>query len=86
MRFQNTSCSQCGEDFGPGDSGFSHCSDHTPFELFKRAHPELNWAEAEEISDEDLAAAAEFFDQLLTSVKKGIGDEDSRGSTQSNSI
>jgi len=27
-RFAQTSCSQCGEDQGPGDSGFSHCSDH----------------------------------------------------------
>lgn len=27
-KFQNVSCSQCGEEFGPGDSGFSHCSDH----------------------------------------------------------
>lgn len=29
-RFQETFCSQCGHGFGPGDSGFSHCSDHTP--------------------------------------------------------
>lgn len=27
-RFPMVSCSQCGGDFGPGDSGFSHCSDH----------------------------------------------------------
>jgi hypothetical protein len=27
-RFPNVSCSSCGEAFGPGDSGFSHCSDH----------------------------------------------------------
>lgn len=27
-RFENTSCSQCGQEFGPGDSGFSHCSSH----------------------------------------------------------
>lgn len=29
-RFQVTYCSQCGGQFGPGDSGFSHCSDHAP--------------------------------------------------------
>jgi hypothetical protein len=29
-RFPQTSCSQCGGEFGPGDSGFSHCSDHRP--------------------------------------------------------
>lgn len=27
--FENVSCSQCGRDFGPGEHGFSHCSDHT---------------------------------------------------------
>lgn len=27
-RFAATSCSQCGNDTGPGDSGFSHCADH----------------------------------------------------------
>jgi hypothetical protein len=27
-RFRNVSCSQCGRDFGPGDSGFSHCENH----------------------------------------------------------
>jgi hypothetical protein len=28
-RFANTYCSQCGMDLGPGDSGKSHCADHT---------------------------------------------------------
>ena len=27
-RFTLVYCSQCGRDFGPGDSGFSHCEDH----------------------------------------------------------
>ena len=27
-RFPDVSCSQCGQSFGPGDSGFSHCSNH----------------------------------------------------------
>ena len=27
-RFAATSCSQCGKNTGPGDSGFSHCADH----------------------------------------------------------
>jgi hypothetical protein len=27
-RFSMTSCSQCGADTGPGDSGFSSCTDH----------------------------------------------------------
>ena len=28
QRFQNVSCSNCGESFGPGDSGYSECSSH----------------------------------------------------------
>ena len=27
-KFKNVWCSSCGEDFGPGDSGFSHCESH----------------------------------------------------------
>ena len=27
-RFPNTHCSQCGQEFGPGDHGYSHCSSH----------------------------------------------------------
>lgn len=27
-RFQNTFCSQCGAEFGPGNHGFSHCENH----------------------------------------------------------
>lgn len=27
-RFDETYCSQCGGAFGPGNSGFSHCTDH----------------------------------------------------------
>ena len=27
-RFPVVSCSECGQDFGPGDHGYSHCADH----------------------------------------------------------
>ena len=27
-KFDNVSCSSCGRGFGPGDWGYSHCSDH----------------------------------------------------------
>jgi hypothetical protein len=29
MKFQETFCSQCGEGFGPGDSGYSSCKSHS---------------------------------------------------------
>jgi hypothetical protein len=28
QKFAQTFCSQCGEEFGPGNGGYSHCSDH----------------------------------------------------------
>lgn len=28
FKYQNVSCSQCGDEFGPGDHGYSHCADH----------------------------------------------------------
>ncbi len=27
-KFLNVFCSQCGQEFGPGDHGFSHCANH----------------------------------------------------------
>ena len=27
-RFENVGCSSCGEAFGPGDAGYSHCRGH----------------------------------------------------------
>jgi hypothetical protein len=28
IKFDKTYCSQCGGEFGPRDSGYSHCKDH----------------------------------------------------------
>lgn len=28
FKFEHTYCSQCGQVFGPGDHGYSHCIDH----------------------------------------------------------
>ena len=30
FKFESVSCSQCGQAFGPGDCGYSHCIDHRP--------------------------------------------------------
>lgn len=35
-KFDITYCSNCGREFGPGNSGFSHCKDHTPAKLRAR--------------------------------------------------
>jgi hypothetical protein len=44
MKFENTFCSQCGREFGPGDHGFSHCKDHQAAFKFKQkgAHHETS--------------------------------------------
>ncbi len=38
--------------------------EETAYEKLKTRHPELNWVEAEEQSDEDLEAAAELYDKI----------------------
>ena len=35
--YLNTYCSQCGQDFGPGRHGFSHCRDHERRDYLKEA-------------------------------------------------
>ncbi len=48
MRFQQTYCSQCGKNVGPGDAGVSECSEHTITPLaVGRFHPdeeESDWS------------------------------------------
>ena len=41
---QTVSCSQCGRDFGAGEHGFSHCSDHSP----KGQCGDCKWAQEKE--------------------------------------
>lgn len=33
MRFENVYCSQCGQEFGPGNEGYGHCKDHRKDQL-----------------------------------------------------
>ena len=30
-KFDETWCSQCGREMGPGDHGYSHCREHKPY-------------------------------------------------------
>lgn len=53
-RFSQTHCSQCGGSFGPGNAGFSHCSDHT-------AAPHPPAQQAEPIDDEQIVHAGRVF-------------------------
>jgi len=40
-----------------------------PYGKLKEKHPDWNWKEAEEVSDDDLQAAAEYFDKLILEIK-----------------
>ena len=42
--FENVWCSQCGKDFGEGERGYSHCSDHSP----KGQCANCKWAQEKE--------------------------------------
>lgn len=39
-RFAIVHCSQCGEDFGPRDAGYSHCGDHEADALMAAESPD----------------------------------------------
>ena len=38
-KFANVFCSQCGQEFGPGDHGFSHCENHKRHNVEVRRGP-----------------------------------------------
>jgi hypothetical protein len=50
-RFAETFCSQCGDSFGPGDSGYSHCHDHSPHRERLAAAAPAMLAALQEVSD-----------------------------------
>ena len=59
MKFANVSCSQCGNDFGPGDHGFSHCQDHaTKLEVIEGLS---SWADG---IREDLSTATREWERI----------------------
>lgn len=42
------------------------------YDELKKKHPELNWAEAEEVNPEDLEAAAELFDRIAKQKRQEL--------------
>jgi hypothetical protein len=58
-RFQQTYCSQCGKELGPGDEGVSRCYDHTkvtaqPAEGNAKDTDRLDWLGRQDLNDTDL--------------------------------
>lgn len=39
------------------------------YDELKKKHPDWNWEEAEDVHEEDLEAAAEYFDRLVIQSK-----------------
>lgn len=67
-RFAEVFCSQCGLGFGPGDEGFSHCSDHSADALLRRAAPDLLkalTAIVKSLSDHDDEGMIEHAQQMI---------------------
>lgn len=62
---QKVSCSQCGQDFGPGEHGFSHCEDH------EGMHPVKSIEETEKSPDHELEEKAPpGMEDLVMKLKK----------------
>lgn len=59
-RFEQTSCSQCGRDFGPGEHGYSHCDQHPGFKrdamLRRQAAARKGWETRRKAALEAVAA------------------------------
>lgn len=73
-RFANVACSQCGRDFGPGDSGYSHCSDHTPAtvaDVRRIVREELRDYQLEkDVTSESTATPVSKSDKVAEGLKK----------------
>lgn len=49
------------------------------YEDMKIKHPDWNWQEAEEITEEDLLASVEYYDMMIHKVKSDITLPGGRG-------
>lgn len=67
-RFENVSCSSCGEDFGPGDHGFSHCENHREETVAKMKR---NWALYQAEKAAGLLRPQEEIDQDIRDAGRG---------------
>ncbi len=65
-KFQNTFCSQCGEEFGPGDHGFSSCKSHRG----TKERMEEAMVLADRCWSKAAKAAPEFVEQYLASAEE----------------
>lgn len=67
-RYPNIYCSQCGRSFGPGNFGYSHCSDHAVITL-----KELNFEPIKRALDPGICRFAE---QLVIGSGNGPQNND----------
>lgn len=77
-RFEQTSCSQCGQDFGPGNSGYSHCDQHetnrdkTIRKLIGWQIKEHGWTE-EEAGQTSAALYDEIIELEMSELRAALG-------------
>jgi hypothetical protein len=64
-KFETTSCSNCGAEFGPGDSGYSHCFSHlSPDDQLAYLHESLEeGATADDVKN--LASISRGNDEMI---------------------
>lgn len=75
--YEKTSCSQCGAEFGPGDSGYSHCEDHRGLSSAQRLLPR---AERDIIIGRGKYAYSFSFEPGCIEIKTaGYGDRNGSG-------
>jgi hypothetical protein len=89
-QFEATYCSQCGGSFGPGNSGFSHCDQHTTPITYDSPHTvtltvqdwlgirtQLAFAEFNNRQSDQIATACvtrELLDKLRYQTQQAIDD------------
>lgn len=78
-KFPEVYCSNCGQQFGPGDSGFSHCESHAGlFSTEVRSYGPADWARSlDEIKAEASAQAMSEIEEkrrYITRSKKPAED------------
>tara|TARA_R110000824_G_scaffold18243_10_gene72635 strand:+ start:1018 stop:1362 length:345 start_codon:yes stop_codon:yes gene_type:complete len=68
LRFDEVFCSSCGEGFGPGNHGFSHCEHHSSEALELRSSYHVVVADIVAMSTRLVLMPASFFESLQSSA------------------
>lgn len=70
-RFPKTYCSQCGGEFGPGNEGFGHCSDHKALALLQR-YVDLDIT-SDKVRGNDILQTSGLHREAVALIRKATG-------------